>query len=280
MIMKLNNQKELTIFKGQLSLVDLEKEMLKHEQVTCPVVHSFGPGLYIREVNIPKGTVAIGHHQKFEHLNVFLKGRVLMLDEDGSQIELTAPMMFTGPPGRKIGYILEDVVWLNIYPTNETNVETLEKTYLDKSEGWKENKRLQENIKRIVDIEDYKEALMEFNVTEELARAQSENEDDQIPMPFGSFKIGVFESTIEGKGVFATAEIKLGETIAPARLSGKRTPVGRYTNHSLQPNAEMRMINNDIYLVAIAKIEGCKGGQLGEEITTNYRQNRKLIGGL
>jgi len=36
--------------------------------------------------------------------------------------------------------------------------------------------------------------------------------------------------------------------------------------------------NNDIDLVAIRDIDGCKGGSLGEEITIDYRQALSLSG--
>ena len=62
----------------------LEKEFLKQEQVDCPVVHRFGPNIYIREVTIPAGTLSIGHYQKTEHLNIMLAGRVTMVNDDGS----------------------------------------------------------------------------------------------------------------------------------------------------------------------------------------------------
>ena len=87
----------------QIGIEGLEKTFLEEPQVACPVIHRFGPGVYIREVSIPQGTIAIGHKQKHEHLNVFLKGRVSMFNEDGSISQLKAPMIFVGKPGRKIG---------------------------------------------------------------------------------------------------------------------------------------------------------------------------------
>jgi len=118
----------------------LEADMLKMDQVDCPVIHRFSPGLYIREVSIPAGTLAIGHFQKTEHLNIFLQGRVLIMGDNGKARELAAPMIFAGKPGRKFGYIKEDVVWLNVYPTDETDIDTLEEMYLDKSVAWKKLK--------------------------------------------------------------------------------------------------------------------------------------------
>jgi len=261
-----------------LDIETIEKKMLALNQVECPVIHSFGPGIYIRELRMKAGTFAIGHHQKFEHTNILLKGKIRMLNDNGVKIELSAPMIFIGKPGRKIGYVLEDIVWLNIYATTETDVEILEATFLEKSETWKENAKKTE--KKSVDTEDFKKLISYMNLTELDVKKQVENENDQIPMPYGSFKIAISKSNIEGRGVFATANIDPGEEIAPVRLDGKRTPVGRFVNHSITPNAKMEVIGNNIFLVALNKIIGCTGGNLGDEITTNYRENIKMIGGI
>lgn len=264
-----------------LSNIDLaEKELLKHTQVSCPVVHRFGPGVYIREVLIPAGALAIGHHQNFEHTNIFLKGCVTILNDDGSTSKLRAPMIFVGKPGRKIGYVHEDIVWLNVYATDETDVEKLETQILTKSDGWIESVEAQKSLKLLkseVDAKDYGAVLKEFGFTEQQARSMSENTLDLIDLPYGGYKIKVAKSNIEGQGLFATADIEPNEIIAPARVHGKRTIAGRFPNHSVSPNAKMLKGRRDeIDLVAIKKIMGCHGGIDGEEITINYRESLNL----
>jgi hypothetical protein len=259
---------------------ELEKHFLKEKQADCPVKHIFAPNIYIREVFIPAGTFSIGHYQTTEHLNIMLKGRVTMVNEDGSHTELVAPQTFVSKPGRKIGYIHEDMVWQNVYSTNEIEVEKLETTYLNKSITWQENQKSQElllTLDHSSDIADYYLAIAEFGFDHEAVRKQTENMKDQIPMPFGSYKIMVANSRIDGKGVFATGNIEEGEVIAPARIDGKRTPVGRYTNHAKNINAIMVLRDNgNIDLVAKKAIKGCQGGNLGEEITIDYRQALSL----
>ena len=109
------------------------EEVLEMPQAPCPVRHIFGAGIYIREVSIGAGVFSIGHIQKTKHMNHLVKGRVIMLNEDGTTSELSAPAVFVAEPGRKVGLILEDMVWHNIYPTDETDIDTLEDMYLDKS---------------------------------------------------------------------------------------------------------------------------------------------------
>ena len=264
------------------SAAELEARSLVLPQLDCPVVHHFGPGLYVREVRIPAGAFAVGHHQCREHLNVFLQGRVLMLGEDGTTRELVAPMIFTGQPGRKMGLILEDVVWQNIYATDERDVEALEAMLLDKSPAWLDGemyRRAEEVAARQADREDFACVLEESGFDAVTVTLQSENESDQIPMPLGAWPMRVGQSAIHGRGILASAPIEPGAMIAPARIGGMRTPAGRYTNHSAAPNARMELLpSGDINIVALRNISGCAGGQDGEEITIDYRQALSLSG--
>jgi hypothetical protein len=266
---------------------NLGTAMQSLEQVSCPVVHRFGPGIYIREVTIPAGSVAVGHHQKLEHNNIFLKGKVTMLNADGSTTNISAPMIFTSKPGRKIGYVHEDVVWLNVYATEEKDIEKLEEQFLEKEPSFIEAQNIKACsllLETSVNHNDYDLVLKEFGFTHDQVRDIVENTMDLIDLPSGGYKIKVGRSSIDGKGLIATADIHPGEIIAPARISGKRTIAGRYTNHSVYPNAKMfESKNGNIDLVAISKISGCMGGFDGEEITINNRDSLKLnfkIGGL
>lgn len=254
----------------------VEQGFLQQEQQDCPVVHRFGPGIYIREVTIPAGTFSIGHYQKTVHLNNMLTGKVIMVGEDGTKTELSAPQTFVCGPGRKIGLILETMVWQNIYATDETDVEKLESMFLEKSQTWKndqKDKALLLGFDHSEDVADYFSVIEKWGFNHHTVRQQSENPDDQTCFPFGGYKVLVGDSKIEGKGLFATGNFQPGEVIAPARIGGKRTPAGRYTNHAKNANAQMVLRDNmDIDLVALSSIQGCKGGSLGDEITVNYGQ--------
>jgi len=266
------------------NLQRLETSELEKEQVNTPVRHIFGAGVYIRELSAPAGTFLIGHMQKTAHMNVMVKGRVLMLNDDGSIGIREAG--FTGElqAGRKIGMVLEDMVWQNIYPTDETDVEILEETYLDKSEYSKEDDKMKRQVEWLMhtpDREDYRDMLVDLGVTHDVVLTMSENENDRIPFPSGVSKVMVSDSVIQGKGLFATFNFKEGEEIAPARIDNKRTPAGRFTNHGSQPNAVMiTQDNGDMVLMATKNIKGMAGGELGEEITVDYRQTAKASGGL
>lgn len=259
-----------------------EATMLSMEQAECPVVHRFGPGLYIRELHMRAGTIALGHHQRYPHMNIVLQGKVQVMNDDGTTTEVSAPATFVGKPGRKMGYVVEDVVWQNVYATDLTDVNELEEHFFDKSIFWSNERTAALNVQRLSkqqDRDDFTFMLSSYGFLPEVVRQQSEDPSDQTPMPFGGWAFKVDDSPIEGKGVFLTASADAGFVVGPARIQGKRTPLGRYTNHSAQPNSRMVLLpNGDINLVLVRPVLGCCGGENGEEVTIDYRQALRLQG--
>jgi len=107
--------------------IDLLQQALSVQpQVECPVSHHFGPGVYIREVVMPAGTVVVGKYHRHEHLCNMIEGRMIVVGEDGERKEVVAPCVFMAKKGRKTAYIFETVRFQNIYSTDETDVEKLE----------------------------------------------------------------------------------------------------------------------------------------------------------
>jgi len=247
-------------------------------QAECSVYHRFGPNLYIRELHMKAGTFAIGHVQKFEHVNIMLKGKVLMINEDDTTQTLEAPLYFVGKPGRKVGLVLEDVVWQNIYATTETNIDVLESVFLDKL-----SVPLQlPSPTAVIDKLDYVNLLTEINMSEEEVQEQVQV-NDLVDFDTPN-TLRLADSVIHGKGVFTTASLFKGQYVAKSRINNCRTIAGRYVNHSPTPNCEMVFEDDgDVWLVALDNIVGCLGGGVGTELTVNYRNvlknNPKLIKG-
>jgi hypothetical protein len=120
---------------------------------------------------------------------------------------------------------------------------------------------------------DYERFQAEYGFRQEDIRAVVENTADQIPLPIGFNKLELRESAIHGTGCFTNADLAAGETIAPARIDGCRTPAGRFTNHSASPNCQYVMREGgDALLCAIDAI--CAG----TELTVDYRRVGQILG--
>jgi hypothetical protein len=111
---------------------------------------------------------------------------------------------------------------------------------------------------------DYKDFLNEIDMSEEEAIAFSQRREDQIGQQFDTVYIA--DSLIQGKGVMAKRAIEFGEVIGEARVGFMRTVIGRYANHSPEPNVVLVKIGVDLDAVAIRRINSA------EEILFDYRQ--------
>lgn len=127
--------------------------------------------------------------------------------------------------------------------------------------------------RKLTPQEDYKQFLAETGLSKEAVETRSNSTADMVPMPPGVSKITRQKSAIEGDGMFATESVAPGDILAPARIDGKRTPAGRYTNHSNEPNAEFRPTSSgDLNLVALKPINE------GTEVLIDYRQAGEVNG--
>jgi hypothetical protein len=108
-------------------ILDLEAFLKELPQEEIPVKHTFGGGVYMREITIPAGLVCTGVIHRYETMNVLVSGRIRMLTPDGPK-EIEGPMTFTTPAGSKnAGLALTDVTWINIFVTDKTDVDEIEK---------------------------------------------------------------------------------------------------------------------------------------------------------
>ncbi len=105
----------------------LERAMLEMPQVPTPTMHHFGPGTYLRQMFATADTLVLGREHRGPCMNIMLTGRCVLIDTDGTTQELVAPHMFVSPPGRKLAYVVEDMTWVNIWATEQTDLAALER---------------------------------------------------------------------------------------------------------------------------------------------------------
>jgi hypothetical protein len=134
----------------QEKVVALEEVLLEVPQVDCPVQHHFAPGMYAREITIPKGTVLTGAVHKTQNLAVLSQGKLQLVTDNGTTI-ISAPHILTVMPGMKnAAYALEDSVWTNFFPTEETDTDVLVELLTESKAtdliGGSDNKQLVANL--------------------------------------------------------------------------------------------------------------------------------------
>jgi hypothetical protein len=93
--------------------------------VEMPVAHTRTPGLYVRTISMPAGTVLTSKIHRTEHPFVVHAGTAeVFIDGVGAQV-ISAPYVGVTKPGtRRVLRILEDCVWSTFHPCSDD--ETLE----------------------------------------------------------------------------------------------------------------------------------------------------------
>lgn len=110
----------MTLAPHQHARIDaLEREMAVHPgRVSLQVRHDFLPGLYIRTLIIPKGTLLTGEEHKTRHAWTLIKGTI----EVAGVGVLTAPACGITEPGtRRVARVFEDAEWATFHPTALTD---------------------------------------------------------------------------------------------------------------------------------------------------------------
>jgi quercetin dioxygenase-like cupin family protein len=129
------SQSPLVAFSNK-DIENAEEIMLKQEQVEVPLHHAFAPGVYLRQVVMPKGSLVVGHEHKTEHFNIVLSGHASVM-MNGEVQEIRGPSIFVSKAGvRKVLLIHETMIWATIHPTNETNLEVLDEQLVTKSNAF------------------------------------------------------------------------------------------------------------------------------------------------
>jgi hypothetical protein len=226
-----------------------------------PVRHIFTPGLYARELTIPKGGVLTSEIHKWEHPFVVSQGCLTVYGDGVDPVTIHAPYIGITMPGtRRIGFAHEDTIWTTFHVTEETDLVALEtelyEDYVNPLLGPARDQR------------SYIEFLGQFGLSEPEVREISESIDDQIAVD--DHRVEVQPSPIEGLGLFARKQILKGERFTARTRDGMRTPAGRYTNHAAQPNCTMCADGGELVLVTDIELDS------GVELTVDYSKALSL----
>ena len=118
---------EVTTQQPKAQLLDeLEVALARLPRVELPVTHRFTNGMYIREIQIPAGTMLTSMTHKTEHPFVISEGAIKVTsDNEGSVIYEAPHTGITQPNTRRALHALTDVVWTTFHVTDETDVEKI-----------------------------------------------------------------------------------------------------------------------------------------------------------
>lgn len=105
-------------------LDEFEVALSQQDQVECPLIHRFTPGLYSREIFMPEGALIISKIHKTRHQFVISDGTALVKINDGEWKELSAPWTGITEIGtRRVLYIAKNCTWTTFHPIEIAPIE-------------------------------------------------------------------------------------------------------------------------------------------------------------
>jgi len=134
-LVKVNPQRQVRV-----GMKALETEMRKLPDVKfndncAPLKHTFGTGLYIREITMPKGMLLISKLHKTTHPYFITKGDVSVLTEKGV-VRIKAPYSgITHAGTKRVLYMHAETVWTTVHanPTNTQDLGMIESQVIAKN---------------------------------------------------------------------------------------------------------------------------------------------------
>jgi hypothetical protein len=130
---------ELMVKKYRENITALEENITKTIDsdkalsVDCPLKHSYGDGLYVREIFMSAGTFIISKIHKFNHPYFVLTGMADVITEDGIT-RIKAPYYGMTKAGTKRAlFIIENMIWVTVHATKEKSLEIIEDEIISKN---------------------------------------------------------------------------------------------------------------------------------------------------
>lgn len=110
----------------------MERLIAASPQLEIQPVHRFTPGLYIRELTMPKGALFTSKIHKTEHPFIVSKGRCKVYTESAGVEEIVAPYFgITKAATRRVLLIEEETTWTTFHPTTLTDLKAIEEAIIE-----------------------------------------------------------------------------------------------------------------------------------------------------
>tara|TARA_Y100000004_G_C8907254_1_gene409293 strand:+ start:111 stop:572 length:462 start_codon:yes stop_codon:yes gene_type:complete len=126
---KIDNLLQKLIENADGKVIVGDGKSLVRESETVEIINEFTNGVYMRRMDVIKGTLIIGAVHKEKHSWFLMRGEVKVADANSISY-IQAPYYTLSDPGtQRVIEVIEDAIWVNIHsnPNNEKNIDIIEK---------------------------------------------------------------------------------------------------------------------------------------------------------
>jgi hypothetical protein len=114
-------------------ILQIEQEILKMPQVDLPLMHYLIPGVYVRRMSIPAGTILTGKIHNFESIAILAEGTLRIADNEHAH-RISAPHVLVDKPGiKRLGFAETDVTFLTVHSIKNQSIADIENELVSNS---------------------------------------------------------------------------------------------------------------------------------------------------
>jgi len=104
----------------------LQAEMVKMPQAELVTEHHFSPGMYMRKVFRPAGTLIVGKVHKESHFFLCAKGEIIAWTENGMKRLQAGDVVESKPGTKRVTLAVTDAIGVTIHRTDKTDLDEIE----------------------------------------------------------------------------------------------------------------------------------------------------------
>jgi quercetin dioxygenase-like cupin family protein len=104
----------------------LHRQMLSMPQAELQTDHHFSPGMYMRKVFRPAGTLIVGKVHKAPHFFLCAAGEIIAWTENGMKHLMPGDVVESQPGTKRVTLAVTDAIGITIHRTDKTDLDELE----------------------------------------------------------------------------------------------------------------------------------------------------------
>ena len=120
------NDLELPTHVSRDQIERLQSEMVVMPQAELVTEHQFSPGIYMRKLFRPAGTLIVGKVHKKSHFFLCAKGEIIAWTEDGMKRLQAGDSIESQPGTKRVTLAVTDAIGITIHRTDLTDLDEIE----------------------------------------------------------------------------------------------------------------------------------------------------------
>ena len=120
------NDLELPAFVSREQVDRLQSEMAAMPQAELVTEHQFSPGMYMRKLYRPAGTLIVGKVHKEPHFFLCAKGEIIAWTENGMKRLQAGDVIESKPGTKRVTLAVTDAIGITIHRTDKTDLDEIE----------------------------------------------------------------------------------------------------------------------------------------------------------